>query len=336
MSASAVNGSRRQFWLGTLITALSIAVLFLFVDLEQVATELRNANYLALALSSTGIIAFLFLRAIRWRFLLGGSVPLAQIFHVQNIGYLITYILPFRLGDVARAILVGNVPGVSLAAGLSTMVVERVLDLLFIVILLPLSLAGVARVPPNYQTAALTLGMLAAVAALSLLILANQRGRIYRLVTWMIDPIHFLDTEKWARRADSLLAGMSALTRLKDVFVLVILSTLVWLPIVFAYYMALAAVHLRPTPAMAAFAVSAAAVVVAAPSSPGQVGVFHLGVTAALNQVLGVPRDPAFSFAVLYHAVNMLVVIVFGSIAVNRVHVDLRVLVDRARRFRRP
>jgi uncharacterized protein (TIRG00374 family) len=333
---SAVNGSRRlQFWLGMLITALSIAVLFLFVDLEQVVIELRNADYLALAFSSTGIVAFLFLRAIRWRFLLGGAAALQQVFHVQNVGYLITYILPFRLGDVARAILIGNVPGVSLSAGLSTMVVERVLDLLFIVILLPFSLAGVARVPASYRTVALTMGMLAGLAALGLLILANQRGRIYRLVTRLIEPIHFLDTEKWARRADNLLAGMSTLTRVRDVFVLVILSTLVWVPIIFAYFMALAAVHLSPTPAMAAFAVSAAALVVAAPSSPGQVGVFHLGVTAALDQVLGVPRDPALSFAVLYHATNMLVVLVFGVIAVNRVHVDLRALVERARRFRR-
>lgn len=333
---STVTGSRRlQFWLGMLITALSIAVLFLFVDLEQVAAELRNADYLALALSSTGIIAFLFLRAIRWRFLLGGVVALQQIFHVQNIGYLITYLLPFRLGDVARAILVGNVPGVSLSAGLSTMVVERVLDLLFIVILLPFSLAGVARVPDNYRTLALTMGVLAGVAALVLLIMANQRGRIYRLVTRLIEPIRFLDTEKWAHRADNLLAGMSTLTRVRDIFLLVVLSTMVWVPIVFAYYMALAAVHLQPTPAMAAFTVCAAALVVAAPSSPGQVGVFHLGVTAALNQVLGVPRDPAFSFAVLYHAVNMLVVLAFGIIAVNRVQVDLRALVEKARNYRR-
>ena len=317
------------------ITALSVAVLFLFVDLEQVAAELLNADYLALALSSTGIIAFLFIRAIRWRFLLGGAVALQQVFHVQNIGYLITYLLPFRLGDVARAILIGNVPGTTLSAGLSTMVVERVLDLLFIVILLPFSLVGVARVPDSYRSLALTMGVLAGVAALLLLILANQRGRIYRLVTRLLKPARFLDTEKWARRADSLLAGMSTLTHVRDVFLLVILSALVWLPIIFAYYMALAAVHLQPTPAMAAFTVSAAALVVAAPSSPGQVGVFHLGVTAALNQVLGVPRDPAFSFAVLYHAVNMLVVLVFGIVGVNRVQVDLRALVEKARYYRR-
>jgi hypothetical protein len=54
-----------------------------------------------------------------------------------------------------------------------------------------------------------------------------------------------------------------------------------------------------------------------------------------LEQVLGLPRDPAFSFAVLYHATNTLVVIVFGIIGVNRVHVDLRALVERARNFRR-
>jgi glycosyltransferase 2 family protein len=333
---SSSNGRRRlQFWLGMLISALSIAILFLFVDLEQVAFELQNADYIYLAFSVAGIILFLVLRAVRWRFLLRGAASLRQVFHVQNIGYLITYILPFRLGDVARAILIGNLPGITLSAGLSTMVVERVLDLLFIVILLPFTLAGAPRVPPEYQVVARSMGVLAGVAAVALLILANQRGRIYRLIVYVTTPLRFLNTERWARRADNLLAGMSALTRLRDIAVLLVLSVLVWLPIIFAYYTALEAVHLNPTLAMAGFTVGAAALVVAAPSSPGQVGVFHLGVTAALEQVLGQPRDPAFSFAVLYHAANMLVVLVFGIIGVNRVRVNLGGLVTAARQLRR-
>jgi glycosyltransferase 2 family protein len=332
---SSSNGlRRRQFWLGMLISAVSIAVLFIFVDLEQVATELRNADYVYLLLSGLGIALFLVLRAIRWRFLLQGAVSLSQIFHVQNIGYLITYILPFRLGDVARAILVGNMPGINLSTGLSTMVVERVLDLLFIVIMLPFTLADIPRVPVEYQTAARTMGVLAAIAAVALLLVANQRGRIYRLIITVTTPIRFLNTERWARRADDMLAGMSALTRLRDIAILVVLSILVWLPIIFAYYSALEAVHLNPTVAMAGFTVGAAALVVAAPSSPGQVGVFHLGVTAALEQVLGQPRDPAFSFAVLYHAANMLVVLILGIIGVNRVRVNLSSLVAAARNMR--
>ncbi|MDT8307343.1 MAG: lysylphosphatidylglycerol synthase transmembrane domain-containing protein [Anaerolineae bacterium] len=333
---SSSNGSRRlQFWLGMLISALSIGILFFFVDLEQVATELRSASYPYLGLSLIGISLFLLLRAVRWRFLLQGAAPLHQIFHVQNIGYLITYILPFRLGDVARGILIGNLPGVGLSAGLSTMVVERVLDLLFIVVLLPFTLAGVPRVPAEYQLAARSMGVLAALATIALLIVANQRGRIYRLVIILTTPIRFLDTERWARRADNLLAGMSTLTRLRDIAILIVLSVLVWLPIIFAYYTALQAVHLNPTVSMAGFTVGAAALVVAAPSSPGQVGVFHLGVTAALEQVLRQPRDPAFSFAVLYHAANTVVVLVFGLIGVNRVQVDLGNLVAAARQLRR-
>jgi glycosyltransferase 2 family protein len=333
---SSSNGRRHlQFWLGMLISALSIGILFIFVDLEEVGRELRNARYPYLGLSMVGVSLFLVIRAIRWRFLLRGTAPLRQIFHVQNIGYLITYILPFRLGDVARAILIASVPGVSLSAGLSTMVIERVMDLLFIVILLPFTLANIPRVPADYQLAARSMGVLAALAAVGLLVLANQRGRIYRLVILVTTPIRFVDTERWARRADNLLAGMSTLTRLRDIAILVVLSVLVWLPIIFAYYAAMEAVHLNPSISMAGFTVGAAAIVVAAPSSPGQVGVFHLGVTAALEQVLGVPRDPAFSFAVLYHAANTLVVLIFGVIGVNRVKVNLASLISAARRSRR-
>lgn len=301
-----------QFWLGILVSVACLAAIFLVIEPAKIIAALKVADYRYLALGALGIIAFLIMRAVRWQFMLGNDVSWRKVFHIQNIGYLLTYLLPFRIGDVARAVLIGNVPPITLPQGLSTMVVERVLDLLFIVTLLPFTLVETETLPPQIEAGVRVAGILALLAIAILVIAANQRELALRLLTAVFDRLTFLDTAAWRRRAEEVLAGLDSLTRLQDGLILGALSILVWIPIVFAYYASMRAVHLEPTMVMAAFVVCAAALSITAPSSPGQVGVFHAGVTFALVQILGQPEGASASFAFLYHALNFLLVIIVG------------------------
>ena len=305
------HSNRRQMWLGALVSILSLGAIFFFIEPTAIWAALQTANYSYLLLTAVGITLFLLLRAIRWRFLLRNEAPFATIFHIQSVGYLVTNLLPLRVGDVARAVLIGSVPPITLARGLSTMVVERVLDMLFVVTLLPFTLAEVEAIPTWMQSAARASGF-AAVAAIVLLVLAaNQRPFVRRLATRILQRIPRLDPETWLRRLDDLLTGLSSLTRLGEGGVLITLSILLWLPILGAYYMALTAVHIQPTWSMAAFVFCASAFSVALPSSPGQIGVFHASVIAAL-QISGQPEAASASFAFLYHALNLLLMVILG------------------------
>lgn len=309
------NNNRRQFWLGMALSVICLAAIFFFISPEEIWAALQTARYGYLLLTALGVILFLVLRAVRWRFMLNNDVGYMQVFHIQNIGYMLTSLLPLRLGDVARAVLIGNVPPVTISRGVSTMVVERVLDMLFIVTLLPFTLAQVERLPEWMRTGAEASGFVAIVASIVLIVAANQRPWANRIARFVLDRIPFLDSDAWAARVDSLLAGLVSLTRLRDGLVLIVLTLLIWLPIIFAYYAGLLAVNLDPTWAMAGFVVCAAAFSVALPSSPGQIGVFHAGVIAAL-QVLGQPEAQSASFAFLYHALNIGVTVLFGVIGI--------------------
>lgn len=304
---------QRQFWLGIGVSLLCLMGIFFLIDPAEIWTALKTADYRFVLLSASGIVSFLLLRAVRWRFMLNNDIPYARVFHIQNIGYMLSMLLPFRLGDVARAVLVGNVPPVTISRGLSTMVVERLLDMLFFVTLLPFTLAAVDTLPVWMQSFARLSGFIAIAAIVVLIIAANQRARVGRVVTAVFNHIPFLDTIAWTRRVDDLLAGLNTLTHLRDGLMLILLSILVWLPILLAYYAGLRAVGLHPTVAMTGFTVAAAAFSVAAPSSPGQVGVYHAGVIAAL-QLLGQPEVAAASFAFGYHALNTLIMISVGLI----------------------
>lgn len=133
-----------QILVGLLVGVACLAAVFIFYARPgEIIETFRHVRPGYLLLGALGIVIFLLIRAVRWRFMLDNSVPFSQVFHIQNIGYMLTQLMPFRLGDVARAILIGNVPPVTIAQGISTMVVERLLDMLFIVVLLPFTLSGI-------------------------------------------------------------------------------------------------------------------------------------------------------------------------------------------------
>jgi uncharacterized protein (TIRG00374 family) len=327
------NGKWR-FWAGMLISLVCLGAIFYFIEPAEIVVALRTARYEYLLASALGIVAFLVLRAVRWRFLLDNDAPWWTVFHIQNIGYMLTNLLPLRLGDVARAVLIGNVPPITIARGVSTMVIERILDLLFIVTLLPFTLSLVEQLPEWMRAAALASGFLALAGILVLIVAANQRPFAMRLARNILTRLRLGRFESGLELLDNLLAGLSSLTRVRDGLILLVLSVLVWLPILLAYYFTLRAVHMQPTAEMTAFVVCAAAFSVALPSSPGQVGVFHAGVIAAL-QVLGQPAAESASFAFLYHALTMVVVILLGLWGIASTGATFRQVVASAQSLRR-
>lgn len=305
---------RRQFWIGMGISTLCLIAIFIFIDPVEFIDAFRHANYFYLALSGFGILLFMIMRTFRWRYMLDHQISYGQVFHVQNIGYMLNMYLPFRLGDIARAVLMGNVPPITIAQSISTMVVERLLDVMFFVALLPFTLASVPSLPDQMRQAALGSGILAVIAILILIVAANQLPLCLRMVTYVLDRIPPLDTAKWVRRVEGMLQGLRSFTRLKDGIILVVLSILVWLPVIFAYHVAMTAVGLVPTVSLAAFVMCAAALSIAAPSSPGGVGVFQAGVIAALALV-GQPEEPSAAFAFAYHGMNYLSMTILGLIS---------------------
>lgn len=318
------TGKRAQFWIGIGISVACLLAIFMFIRPSEILAELKNARYQFLLLAMVSLIAFMVLRAVRWQFLLQNGwsntseIAYSKVFHIQNIGYLLTNILPFRLGDVARAILIGNVPPITISKGISTMVVERVFDLLFFVILFPFTLTAIDSLPDQIRSAFLLIGAIAILGAIILVVAANQRDLAIRVTNWILNRLPRIDPEVWIRRLNDLLLGLSTLTRPKDGLTVVLLSIVVWIPIVVGYYMALLAVNLQPTFLETAFIVSIAAFSVTAPSSPGQVGVFEASVTFAIAGILGMPKAQAASFAFLYHAANYVVLGVLGVIGIFR------------------
>lgn len=98
-------------------------------------------------------------RSVRWRFLLRSivDVPKQRLFWVSCIGFAAILLLPFRIGEIVRPYMIRTPPGeregragkpITLTAATSSVVAERVVDGLYLSVVLALALFLVPTVVP--------------------------------------------------------------------------------------------------------------------------------------------------------------------------------------------
>ncbi len=311
----------QQFMLGMVISLLCVGGMFWVIKPAQIAQAIQQTEARYLWGTAVYLLIYLVLRTVRWRFLLGNRIPQAKLFHIQNIGQMLTQLLPFRLGDVARAVLVGQQSGLAVPQGIITMVVERLLDMLLMVLLLPLVLLQIETLPAWLRQAAMLSGVATVGLIFILIVVANKRPFAHKLLTWLGRKWNRLHNQKFHQQLDDFLDGLTAFTNWRTGLGLLGLSLLTWVPVVLAYNAALQAVHLPASITNATFIMIVGAFAVAAPSSPGQIGVFHVGIIAAMT-ALGLSAEAAASLAVLYHAINFLLMVLAGVLGLNSIQVS--------------
>src|SRR5436190_6291375 len=93
-------------------------------------------------------------RTIRWRYLLEplGPTTFRNAFRTTVIGFAALSILPARAGDLLRPYLLARREQLSAPAAFATVIMERVLDLVAVLVLLAVYVWGFSRsteIPPN-------------------------------------------------------------------------------------------------------------------------------------------------------------------------------------------
>jgi uncharacterized protein (TIRG00374 family) len=311
-----------KLWVGLVVSVAALVLALLGMDVRRVMETLAQAKYVYLIPAAAWMLAYLVARAVRWRLLLGPRVGLARCFWVTNVGYLVSNVLPFRLGDPARAVVIGRGGKVSTAAALSTVVVERVLDMLMVVALL----AGVTPFVSGVGSA-VGAGLVAGGAALAalavLLFLAFRPDWGRRAVRQVLGWVPRLDGERWAEAFDGLIEGLAPLRSGRRGLALLAWSVVTWACVV-AYYWALMRAFLPHPPALAApFLVCVLGLGMAVPSSPGAVGVFHAVARYGLTVPFGVPTDQAVTVAFAIHTFQYVAVCLLGLVGLARESLSL-------------
>jgi uncharacterized protein (TIRG00374 family) len=311
------GSSRRALIQRVLEIVVSLAFLALAlqgINLKALAAALRQANYIWLLPAVLITLAILVVKGVRWQLLFRPEhrLPFAPVFTALCAGYLASNVLPARLGEVVRVLLLVSEQPVGVARTVSTIVVERLLDVLSVMIILVLLLPFVT-LPPAMTRAAQVLGALALVGSAVLLLLSFWKERVLNWTHSVLRHIRFLDRAAIYEALGHLIDGFATL-RGRLGLVLIALSLASWFgSVAVAWCVSQAFGMSAPVTAMA-FAVVVVALGMIVPSSPGYVGVFHYLVTVALAP-FGVSKDTALSFALVWHGLNYVELSVAGLVA---------------------
>lgn len=320
-----MNRRRITGLLGFLLTLIFSGLALYKLDLSEVGSALLEADYLFVAPALLATFCGYLLRAARWRLIVLPSkgVSAGRLFPLLIIGFAVNNLLPARIGEFARAYLLGEQEGISKSLSFATVVVERVLDGLTLII--SLFLVSLLFALPGWGR---KMGLLSALffggALAFLYILLYGREWTSRVIKRLTNPLGLAD--RAIQVVDSFVSGVEALRRRHLIPSLVLLSTLVWSCETTSYlFLTLAfSISLSPLTRMVAalFVMVIANLGVLIPSSPGYIGTFHFFAMSALA-VFGVVRETALSYAVVSHAMQYLLITGLGLLFLWRENLSL-------------
>ncbi len=202
------------------ILLLGASIYFFKIDLNtflETWTEL-NAWYLLPALALN--VAMLLLRARRWQIILKSTpegnreIGLRSVFGVLTIGYLANQIFPAPSGEVARAVVLSRREELTKVHVLSTIVVERVMDVLAMTPIV-LFVVAVIPLPAWLERLVFLAGLTLLVMAVAGVVVHSQRGRFLQAGEALIRRFGASAQGRFVAFSDSLGEGMHILRDLR-------------------------------------------------------------------------------------------------------------------------
>jgi uncharacterized protein (TIRG00374 family) len=298
---------KRNWGLGILVSSIALIIAFWGVQPARMINVLADANYLYLIPIVILVILGLATRARSWQVLMDEQVSLRQSFKALNEGYLLNTVLPFRLGELARAYLISREGQISSGHALAAVVAERFVDAVVCLIGLLIALPWIVNPQwANNVAFGITAVLVAALAIF--LIIAYKRDKIQAILArlpkgglWkLVDTIgEFFEGLELFQKPT--LLGRAAFW-----------SLMAWWTAWLSLAMTIRMFGLESNWIVWLFVSGIIAFGAAVPSMPGAVGVYELSAVTGL-MIFGYSQETALSIAVLGHMVQLAITAFLGA-----------------------
>lgn len=319
--------------LGILLAVLLLWLATRGVDSAELLSAMTHAKPVPLVLVVLLTVVMYVIRAMRWRLLFPAlqKAPILDLFGITNIGFMAGLFIP-RAGEVLRPYLASRRYGVGVSAGLASILLERLIDLITVLSLLALYMFVLPRPAAERSDALMTTlragaGLAFAVAIAGMAFLAALRvegGPARRLLDWSLGLLPVKIGIQIRGLVSSFISGL-------DVFGS---SPAQWARLIaesFALWVLIGGIiHLNSIafgfeiPFHTSFLIIAFLTVGVAIPTPGMVGGFHASYTLALTAIYGMDQGQAVAAGAMLHALQNLPVLVLGIAFLGREGLSFR------------
>lgn len=303
-------------WLpAVFITVLAFWLLAREIEWDVFLASLTSVPLGILLLTVVIYLISMVARAVAWQFLLQRKVSVGRVILALNEGYFFNNTLPFRMGELARAFLLGRRSRLGTFHILSTIVVERSYDLVIAASLLLFTLPLALNL--GWARPIATLLLVVILCGLFVVYLAARRrewveqqaerlgGRWSFVRRWVLPQLH------------NILNGFSVMTRVEffaGSFGFLLLS---WTLAIFRDWL-LIRVFVPDAPLWwAALGISAANIVGAVPSVMASLGTYELGAVGALTLV-GMAKESVLAYSLIVHITHLIFSTIIGAYGLSQ------------------
>jgi uncharacterized protein (TIRG00374 family) len=314
-------------FLGFLVVGL-ILLWFAFhnVDFKNLSKDLKEANYYWLILS----IFFSFLafvcRARRWQLLINplGSHPTYwHTFHAMMVGYMANLALP-RIGEITRCVALGKKEKIAVDKLVGTVIVERTIDFLSVVLLLIVVLITSGTLINEFLNKSVFIPFREKVLSiwnfswilwvlLALIIIIS----LYFMIRYRKDLRKIRFFAKMFDIAKGVISGLKTITNLKRKWEFLFLTVFIWINYALMTWVV---VFCLESTSDITFWKSIIILVIGglAMSVPVQsgFGAFHYAVSRGLVVIQGVSLEDGLTYALLTHESQIIFEILIGVVSI--------------------
>jgi hypothetical protein len=313
-----------------LLLGLAVGAFFIWLalrgtDLEGVKASFKAANYLYLIPIVVLSIIVQMVKSYRWGVILEPLEKIDQgtLFSITSVGFMAISLLPVRMGELVRPYLISRKSTIKLGSSLATIVVERIFDMLTLMILLLFVLMTVELPEWVFRTAYSILLIIIPFLVL-LIFLAVNREISAKGLDRLVGKLPHTFSSRLMKLFHSFLDGLQILPDWKKTVYLSFLSLCIWCLVGLATYILFSSLaSMSELPLAAAYAVLIiTALGVALPTAPGFIGNYHFSCVVGLT-LFGIPKTDALTFAIILHFIQLSVVIVLGLVCLPFIKVPL-------------
>lgn len=304
-----------------LILSVILACFFLWCIVRQIRLdELKQAFHNTILIwIVTALFAFTigyFCRIERWRLMLKHDNPNLKWSNCAGpflASFAANNILPFRAGDVLRAFAFNRKLGTSSGIVVATLFVERLLDLLMVIVLLAATLTYFDMETTRFAGVGIVVFIAGAVTILIILLFPHTFtplvlgfGRLVSIIApnFGIKLIHEMNKS---------LATLLNLAKSHTMAKLIVWSLIAWLAEGCVFWLAALALPSLGTPVAGWLALPVGTLATLIPSTPGYIGTFDYATVRAMTE-LGNTAAAATAYALLVHALLWLPLTLIGGL----------------------
>lgn len=304
-----------KLWLGLLISVVCVYFAIQGIQWEQLGKALGNVNWWLIALSLMPYSLIMVLKTTRWQLLFypERSPKFQRLFSALMISYLFNTILPARLGEVVRAYAVARTTSFGTVRVLSTILLEKILDIITVFVFL-ICLLPFLEVESWIRQSAFVLGGGVIAAFLVCLLMAANRQTAEKITLWGLKFLPAKIRQPLYGLVSEILDSLRVLLNWRISLKLWAQSLLIWSINISIYLLVAWAMNLNLSFGQGVLVMITANLGMAIPSSPGYVGVFEAVIRATLLPFYPGQETLILAYALMEHVTGFLPVVIAGAV----------------------